>query len=243
MTVKLFGNYSCVQSEKQALHSGRHRIKRNARRDRNMTLEELLNEEVYAKVKAAIDEINGKEPDKLKHVRFADLSEGGYISKEKYTSLETDKGSVEEQLGQANELINQLKKGTKGDDGLQGKIGEYETTITKLTAENEKLKTESSLKLILLEAGAKPGDIDYLLFRAREKGEILIGEDGKAKGQDDLIASLKAQCPSQFQTSDAKAIQEHRLEMGDIHNQEEPKTLAEALKQQYEVATKNSNLN
>ena len=48
-----------------------------------MKLEELLEKELYAQVKAAIDAANAKEPDKLKHIRYADLSEGNYISKEK----------------------------------------------------------------------------------------------------------------------------------------------------------------
>lgn len=51
-----------------------------------MKLEELLGEELYAKVREKIDAKNANEPDKLKHVRYADLSEGGYLSKEKHTS-------------------------------------------------------------------------------------------------------------------------------------------------------------
>lgn len=209
-----------------------------------MKLEEVLNEELYKQVKAAIDAVNEKEPDKLKHVRFTDLSEGAYVSKEKYADLENDKGSVAEQLKTAQGLIEELKKGTSKDEGLQGKIGEYETKVAELEAENLKLKTESALKVALLDAGAKPSDMDYLLFKAGQNGEIKLGDDGKVKGQEDLIAGLKTSCPSQFQTPDNKDIQEHKLETGDDHNQgEEPKTLAEALKQQYEQITKTTNVN
>ena len=97
-----------------------------------MKLEELLEKELYAQVKAAIDAANAKEPDKLKHIRYADLSEGNYISKEKYTALETDNGSIAEQLKTAQELISELKKNTGGDEKLQGKITEYETLINSL---------------------------------------------------------------------------------------------------------------
>ena len=49
-----------------------------------MKLDELLGEELYAQVKAKLDEVNGEEPNKLKHVRYADLSEGEYVAKGKY---------------------------------------------------------------------------------------------------------------------------------------------------------------
>jgi Phage minor structural protein GP20 len=235
--MKTIWNYSCAQSEKQALHSGRNRTKRNVERI-YMKLEEVLSKELYEQVKAAIDAVNVKEQDKLKHVRFTDLSEGEYVSKEKYSSLETDKGSVAAQLQEAQDLIAELKKGTKTDEGLQGKIGTYETTITALTTENEKLKTEGALKLALLDAGAKAEDIDYLIFRAKEKGEIKLTDEGKLKSQDELIAGLKTQCAAQFPSAGGKKIEEHRLPGTDNQNTEiAPKNLAEALKQKYETST------
>lgn len=180
-----------------------------------MKLEEILDEELYKQVKVAIDKVNEKEPDKLKHVRFADLSEGAYISSEKYKSLETDKGSIAEQLKTAQGLIEELKKGTSKDEGLQGKIGEYETKISELEAENQTLKTESALKIALLDAGAKAADMEYLLFKANQSGEIKLTDDGKIKGQEELVSSIKTQCPAQFTSTEQKKVQEHKLESGD----------------------------
>ena len=48
-----------------------------------MELKELLGEELYKQVQAKIDEKNSTETDKLKHVRYTDLSEDKYVSKEK----------------------------------------------------------------------------------------------------------------------------------------------------------------
>ena len=45
-----------------------------------MKLNELRSPELYAQVQAEIDKVNAGQPDKTKHVRFADLSEGGYVS-------------------------------------------------------------------------------------------------------------------------------------------------------------------
>lgn len=202
-----------------------------------MKLEELMDEELYKQVKAAIDAVNEKEPDKLKHVRFADLSEGAYISRDKYAALETDKSSMSEQLKKAQELIEELKKGTGEDGALQGKIGEYEGTIAALEAENEKLKIEGALKVALLDAGAKASDIDYLMFKSQVDGkELKIGEDGKIKGQDELITGLKTQYPVNFSSGQQRRYQEHRIDLGDDAGDggTAPKNLAEALKMQFE---------
>lgn len=199
-----------------------------------MKLEELLEKDLFEQVKAAIDAANAKEPDKLKHVRYADLSEGNYVSKEKYSELEADKSSVAEQLKTAQDLIEELKKNTNGDEALQGKLTEYETTVAALKKENEALKIESALKLALLDADAKVSDIDYLIFKAGQAGELKLGEDGKLNGQEDLVSGLKKQYPSNFASGKERQYQEHRLEKDGETGDLEPGTLAEALKQRYE---------
>ena len=51
-----------------------------------MKLNELLSPELYQQVQARIDEVNAGQADKTKHVRFADLSEGGYVSVDRFNS-------------------------------------------------------------------------------------------------------------------------------------------------------------
>ena len=80
-----------------------------------MKLQELLGEELYSQVQAKLDEVNGKEPDKLKHVRYADLSEGEYVSKAKYSGLEADLSGKAAELEKANALIAELKKSAGKD--------------------------------------------------------------------------------------------------------------------------------
>lgn len=166
-----------------------------------MKLEELLKDapEILKAVNDAIAKVNEGETDKLKHVRFADLSEGGYVSKDKYTSIETDLSGKTSELEKANGLIEELKKSTGKDAALQQKITDYETEIATLKAENTELKTENALKFALVAAGAV--DVDYLVFKAKEKGEIKLDDNGKIKGEDDLISGLKTQLPSMFGTS------------------------------------------
>lgn len=162
-------------------------------------LKEILGEELYNQFLARINAYNGDEKNKEKLIKLVNLTDGNYVSKDKYTSLETDLSGKTSELEKANGLIEELKKTTGKDEESQQKITDYETEITKLKRENEDLKKENALKFALLSAGAV--DVDYLVFKAKEKGEIKLGDDGKIKGEDDLISGLKTQHPAMFEAS------------------------------------------
>lgn len=204
-----------------------------------MKLEDLLGEDLYKQVKTKIDEVNSKETDKLKHVRYADLSEGEYVSKAKYSDLETENASKVTELAEANKLIETLKKGTKGNEELQGKISTYETDIANLQNELKETKLKSAIKVALLSEKAK--DVDYLTFKLneklKEKGETLELDDNESiKGWEGHLSALKTQFPTMFEPlqEDGRQILENRLRQGDENRETEPKSLAEALKMQYE---------
>lgn len=168
-------------------------------------LKEILGEELYKQFEQAVNAYNGNEANKDKQIKLANLTEGGYVSKDKYTSLETDLSGKTSELEKANSLIEELKKSTGKDEGLQQKITDYEAEIEKLKKENETLKTDNALKFALAAAGAV--DVDYLVFKAKEKGEIKLGDDGKIKGEADLISGLKTQLPSMFGASNGNQQQ------------------------------------
>ena len=195
-----------------------------------MTLQEIL------KAQGLTDEQIEKTIGEMKQNKIFTASEENLDTR--YGKLKTDHEGVTKQLTEAQTLIEQLKKGTGDNAALQQKITEYETTVATLTAENEKLKVEGALKVALLDAGAKASDLDYLMFKAGTGDrDLKIGDDGKLKGQDDLIAGLKTQFPGNFGTPEQKQVQEHKLEGGAEGaggGTNEPKTLAEALKIQYE---------
>ena len=212
-------------------------------KEKNMKLEELLGDELYSKVKERMDEVNSKEPDKLKHVRYADLSEGEYVSKGKYDSeLEKLTNLIkgkDTEITTANELIAELKKGTKGNEELQGKITGYETQVTELQKQLQETKVKSAIKVALL--SEKAVDVDYLTFKLneklKEKGETLeLDENDNIKGWTDKLTGLKTQFPNMFETaSEKKHIEEKKLPGGDAGRENEPKNLAEALQQRYEM--------
>lgn len=205
-----------------------------------MTLQELLGAELYTQVKAKLDEVNAKETDQEKHVRYEDLSEGNYISKVKYDDIVSQLSGKDAELTTANGLIAELKKGTKGNEELQGKITTYESDIANLQAELQETKIKSAVKVGLLSEHCK--DVDYVTYKLmeglKEKGESLeLDDNEQIKGWKDKLDGLKTQLPAQFETKGKDGLQvlgDNRLPEGDPNRQTEPKTLAEALQQQYE---------
>lgn len=213
-----------------------------------MKLEELLGAELWNQVKAKIDEKNANEPDKLKHIRYADLSEGEYVSKSKYDA-EIDKlngivSGKDTELTTANNLIEDLKKGTKGNEELQGKISGYETQVRQLQAQLTETRVKAAVKVALM--SEKAVDVDYLTFKLneklKEKGESLeLDENDNIKGWNDQISGLKTQFPKMFESAGSGEGGYGRLDNGRLPGSEgnrgdaEPKDLAEALRQKYET--------
>lgn len=170
-----------------------------------MKLEELLGDELYAQVKAKLDEANANEPDKLKHIRYADLSEGEYVGKGKHDALQAKYDGQAQELANAQQLIEELKKATKADEGLQQKIIDYEAENQKLQAELQETKIKSAVKVALL--SEKAVDVDYLTHKLneklKEKGEALeLDENDNIKGWNNQLEGLKTQFPNMFGSGD-----------------------------------------
>lgn len=114
----------------------------------------------------------------------------------RYGKLKTDYDNLTAQHGESTKLIEQLKAGTKDSEKMQDQITAYETQVAQLQEQLKQTQVDAEAKVALL--GAKATDIDYMMFKLREKGPLEIGEDGHVKGMDDKIAALKTQFPSQF---------------------------------------------
>ena len=171
-------------------------------------LKEILGDDLYNQVAEKINAFNGNEANKDKQIKVADLGSGKYVDKDKFEKLETELSGKQAALDSANSLIEDLKKGTKGNEDLQGKIKTYETvTIPDLQKQLQETKIKSALKVSLLEAKAL--DIDYLTFKLQEKlkadGKTLeLDENEKIKGWDDLLSGLKTQLANQFEDGGSK---------------------------------------
>lgn len=194
--------------------------------DKPLTFDDFVN---------AVNAHNGNEANRENQIKIGNLGGGEYVGKGKYEALEALIASKTTELETANNLIAELKNGTKGNEEMQGKIKEYETvTIPELQKKLAETQIESEAKIALL--GARAKDIDYLMFKLKASGKPLeLGEDGKIKNMDNMIEDLKTQLPTQFEAGvpgGGFEIDPNTLQHGD-GAETEPKNLAEALSMEY----------
>lgn len=128
----------------------------------------------------------------------------------RYSKLKSDHDNLVAQHGESTKLIEQLKAGTKDSEALQGKITSYEAQITNLQEQLEQAQIEAAVQVALV--GAKATDVDYMTFRLKEKGDLKLDDQGKIKGIDDMIAGLKTQFPTFFESATSqRELQPHKL--------------------------------
>ena len=160
----------------------------------------------------AINAHNGNEANKDNQIKLENINSGNYVSKLKYEALQNLLNGKETELTTANTLIADLKKGTKGNEELQGKVTAYETQVSQLQEQLKQTQIDGELKVAMLAAGAKADDIDYLIYRLNNKGDKLeLGDDGHIKGIDEMITNLKTQHPNQFDTKAKPKVDPNRL--------------------------------
>ena len=170
-------------------------------------LKELLGEDLFKQIESKINEHNGNEANKDKQIKLGNLGSGEYVSKGKHDAeienLNTLLSGKTGELENALKLIEDFKKGAKGNEELQGKISAFETEKAELQKQLQETKIKAALKVALL--SEKALDIDYLTFKVNEKmaeqGKTLeLDENDNIKGWDDVLSGLKTQFPTQFES-------------------------------------------
>ena len=191
-----------------------------------MTLQEILaaqnlNEEQVAAIEAAMKE------NKI----FTSGEENIDI---RYSKLKGEHETKIKELEGAQDLIKQLQDSAKDNENVQTKIKEYEAQIQQLQADAAKAKLDYAIKASLLEKNVNPDSIDYLLFKINQDNkELKFDENDKLQGID--FDELKTKYVSHFKAEDSNAgkrLDPNSLPQGGEPNNE-PKSLADALKQKY----------
>lgn len=189
----------------------------------------ILGDELYGQLVEKVNAHNSNPANEKNKVKIANLETGDYVRTGKYTDLENQLKTKDASLTEANNLIAEFKKNSKGNEALQGKITEYEGKVQSLEAELQKTKLDGAIKVALLSAGVT--DLDYVTYKLMEKGELQLDEQGNVKGIDDKIAGLKTQLPNFFKGSASKVYDDGKLPEGDKDNP--TLTKAELLKKPY----------
>ena len=186
-------------------------------------LKAILGDELYGQFEEKINAHNGNEANKENQIKIGNLGGGEYVSKGKFDALQELFNGQKSELDTANGLIAELKKGTKGNEDLQGKISSYEVQVTELQKQLQETKVSSALKVALL--AEKALDVDYLSFKVKEmmkeQGKAIeLDENENIKGWDGLRSDLKTQFPTQFEAAanGRKVLGDNRLPEGDNRN-------------------------
>ena len=165
-------------------------------------LKEILGEELFNQVAEKVNAHNGNEANRENQIKIGNLGKGDYVSTGKYNALQEAMKGKDVEITNANNLIAELKKASKGNEEMQQKFTEYEAENAKLQAELQETKMKAAIKVGLLAAHCK--DVDYVTYKLmeglKEKGEALeLDENDNIKGWDARLSGLQTQLPTHFE--------------------------------------------
>ena len=166
----------------------------------NMDLKELLGDELYAQVDAKIAEVNGADDRKENPVKFVDLSEGAYVSKEKYTGLKTEADGYKKQLTEANTTIESYKE--MDIEGIKKSADEWKQKYeTDTAALNQQIETQK--RTFAAEKYLDGQKIKSPLARKSILSDFMAQnlefKDGTFVGADDYMKKMREQYPNDFE--------------------------------------------
>ena len=185
--------------------SGDTADKNSGQKGKNMELKELLGDELFSQVDAKIQEHNSGIEGKLQQVRFVDLSEGGYVSKERYQELNTKIGGLETQLKDANSTIKSYKD--MDIEGIKQSAADWEQ---KYNTETQKLnkQIEDDRKKFAAERFMDSQKIKSPLSRKAILQDFLAKDlefkDGSFVGADEYMKTVKEKYPDEFEQEEGK---------------------------------------
>lgn len=156
-------------------------------------LKEILGDDLYEQVKTKVSSYNEK-ADKDKRVSIANVNGDEYVTKARYSQLETDLNNTKTSLSTAQTTIDDLKKSNGDNAELQQKIANYESEKANLETKHkettEKLVKEIAIKDALYNEKAKHPE---LLMSRFDLSKILLDEKGEkvVSGIEDQMKTIK----------------------------------------------------
>lgn len=165
------------------------------------TLLEILGEDLNAQVEAKINEHNAGIEDKLQHVRFTDLSEGKFVSVEKFNATQTQFTDTKALLDTANAEIKSYQD--MDIDGIKAAAGQWEDKYkTDIQAMQDKLDNQE--KAFAADKFLSGQGFKSKLAQKAAAGDLMGLEfkDGAFVGAEDFIKKLKEEDPDSFVAKD-----------------------------------------
>lgn len=207
-------------------------------------LKELLGEELFNQLSSKINEHNGNEANKDKQIKLENINSGNYVSKMKYEDLVNQIAGKDAEITNANNLIAELQKASKGNEEMQQKFKDYETANAELQEQLRETELKYAFDVMLMDAGVTDkDDREFLAFKyekkLKEEGKALELDDNKhIKDSKTIIDSLKTTNPKSFESGNgngARVYDNNRLPDSEGDRDSAPTSLADALKMEYET--------
>lgn len=158
-------------------------------------LKEILGEDLFNQVKNKVSSYNEK-ADKDKRISIANVNGDEYVTKAKYSQLETDLNNTKTSLSTAQTTIEDLKKSNGDNVDLQQKVSDYEAKIANLEnaskAEKAKMLKEIAIKDALYAEKAKHPE---LLISKFDLSKIILDEKGE-----NVVSGIEEQMKSNKET-------------------------------------------
>lgn len=168
-----------------------------------MNLKEILGDELFSQVDAKLNEVNCQDGRKDNPVKFVDLSEGAYVGKEKYASLQTEMNGYKTQLGEASKTINSYKE--MDIDGIKQSAADWEKKYKEDT-ENLQHTLETERKVHAAERYLDSQKIKSPLSKKTILQDFMSQDlefkDGSFVGADEYIKKVKEQYPDEFEAEE-----------------------------------------
>ena len=196
----------------------------------------------YDQLVQAIEAYNGNEANKNSQIKIGNLGSGEYVSKGKFDSelerRDTIISGKDTDIQTLTATLEALKKGKLDADAIQQKLADAEKLLAESQERESETKKKYALRDALRDANAKDiGYLEYLITqKLKDEGkELELDENEHIKGWDDILSGMKTQKPDQFEKAGRGiSVEANPLPEGD-HGKPEPRSLAEALQQQYDT--------
>jgi len=135
-------------------------------------------------------------------------------SADRYAKLQEKYNLKEKEHQEANTLIKELEKAAGDKAATAEKLAAYEAKAADLQAEKTALELDHAIKFELLAKGAKPDDLDYLMFKVKQSdSEPSLNDKGKLKGFN--VKEVQTAYPNHFTQSSQKKVDENKLPKGE----------------------------
>lgn len=166
-----------------------------------MRLDELLKDEpeTLNAVNNAINKHNEGIEDKTQHVRFVDLSEGGFVAKDKFTNLETKYNDISKKYTDLqNDFNNNNTKLTQANNNITELQNKYDKDINEVKKSAKNKMIDAAINSSIEQLNIEDDIIRRGVLNSIDRDKIEIDDNYNISGLSEQIQSLRDSHSSLF---------------------------------------------